>query len=85
MRNAAVLVLALIVPSVAGCQTLANWFAEMATWRTGAGHSRQEMVDEYNSDNAAARSDRRDGQTLCARQVCSLLCLGRNERHRRIK
>jgi len=48
MRKAAVLVIALLAPSVAGCQTLAKWFAEMATWRTGSGHSRQEMIDEYN-------------------------------------
>jgi hypothetical protein len=43
-----------------GCSALSTWLSEMAAWRTGAGHTRQEMVDEYNSE-AQAVSDMNNG------------------------
>jgi hypothetical protein len=50
MRKAALVVALLLVPSIAGCSALSQWFSEMASWRSGAGHTREEMVNEYNSE-----------------------------------
>ena len=54
MRRAALLAILLVSP-LAGCSALSQWFAEMASWRTGASHTRQEMVNEYNSELQSAQ------------------------------
>jgi hypothetical protein len=50
MRFAALLLLLAMLSASSGCSAVSQWLAEMVSWRTGAGHSRQEMVDEYNSE-----------------------------------
>jgi hypothetical protein len=50
MYRAAIIALALWASSFTGCSTVSHWLAEMASWRTGEGHTRQEMVNEYNSE-----------------------------------
>ena len=51
MRFSAVLIAMVItLPATGGCSAMAQWLSAMASWRTGEGHTRQEMVNEYNSE-----------------------------------